>query len=859
MAKENSAHPTIYLKDYQAPDFEISGLELEFNLEPEQTVVTARSEMKKITAASDLVLYGDELTLLNIKVNDKELAATDYKIDENNLTLLNVPEQFSLEIQTQINPQANTALSGLYLSKGIFCTQCEAHGFRRITYFLDRPDVMTVYRTKIIADKAAYPQLLSNGNLLETGSVDSRRHYAIWEDPFKKPSYLFALVAGQLECFEEIYTTRSGREITCQLFVEPGNLDKCEHAMASLHKAMRWDEEVYQREYDLDIYMIVAVSAFNMGAMENKGLNIFNDKYVLANPATATDQDFAAVESVIAHEYFHNWTGNRITCRDWFQLSLKEGLTVFRDQEFSRDMNDRDVNRIEDVQVLRAHQFPEDDSPLAHPVRPESYIEVNNFYTATVYNKGAEVIRMQQTLLSDAGFQKGMQLYFARHDGQAVTTDDFVACMADANEVSLEQFKHWYNTAGTPKVTLRHQYDEQAKECTITVQQEAGNLMHIPLRIGVLDADGSEQLADKLLEITEQEQSFTLKDIKTAPVLSLLRDFSAPIKLQHDLPQADLLTLLAHDSNGFARWEAGQCLLINALKRCIDDTQNDKPLGDFVELAEAIGHVLEDAQNNPALAAKLLQLPDFNFIADQIELVDVAAIIKAKKHLRALITKHNQAALLKVVQATQRFDSYERDAHSIGLRSLKNTCLDLLLTLENDAALALCTEQFQRANNMTDSLSALASISHYAIPEREALLQVFFDKWAGEELVLDKWFSIQARAQTSDTLQRVQQLLTHESFTYENPNRIRALIGAFAAGNPGQFHQLDGSGYDFLREQILVIDKRNPQVAARLVSPLTRWRRFIPTLAQAMQQSLEHLHGQPGLSPDVSELVAKSL
>jgi len=873
---------TIYLKDYQPPAYQIDTVDLTFELHETQTTVTSIMQIKRHTdvlRSAVLALDGEHLELVFIRLDEKVLDPNnnDYEISNEQLMLQNLPDSFVLTIKTIINPIKNTELSGLYLAKGVFCTQCEAHGFRRMTYFLDRPDNLSTFTTTIIADKILYPFLLSNGNLIETTELDNNRLTATWHDPFKKPSYLFALVAGDFDCLEDSFTTKSARSIALKLYVEKGNIDKATHAMDSLKKAMKWDEDVYGREYDLDIFMIVAVSAFNMGAMENKGLNIFNDKYILAKPETATDQDYEAIESVVAHEYFHNWTGNRVTCRDWFQLSLKEGLTVFRDQEFSRDMNSRDVNRIQDVEILRAHQFPEDDSPLAHPVRPAAYVEINNFYTSTVYNKGAEVIRMLHTFLGTDGFRKGMDLYFERHDGQAVTTDDFVSAMADANQVDFSQFKHWYTQAGTPVLHITDEYNPATKTLTLSVKQSCPDTVgqkdkkpfHIPLAIGLLDSQGQEidfMIADnslsattQILSICDKEQQFSFDSIAEKPVISFLRNFSAPVKIQYDYREEDLVFLLAHDRNGFSRWEAGQTLAIQSILKLIDDVQQDKSLGLKSTLTDAYQYMLQDQTIDNALKAKILTLPTFNYIAEQLDVIDVSAIYQVKKFIKQQIAEDLHDDFLTLFNQLQNFTSYSNQSSEIAKRALKNVCLDYLMTTQKDDVRSLCYQQFQQANNMTDVISALSYLSHEDSNERSQALASFYDKWQDDDLVIDKWFSIQARADLPDTLAQVKALMQHNAFDIKNPNRIRALIGAFVAGNPIHFHAEDGKSYDFLTEQVLKVDIFNPQVSARLVLTLTRFRKYDDTRRTLMRMQLENILKDHSLSKDVYEIVSKSL
>lgn len=870
MKHSQSSFKTTYLKDYKAPDFLIETATLTFDLDETATQVESSLIIKrhpKADKSAPLILDGEQIELRSVALNGATLSESDYTQTEESLTVHTVPEEFELIIKNQINPKDNTELSGLYVSSQNFCTQCEAHGFRRITYFIDRPDNLSIFTTHIIADKSKYPLLLSNGNLLEKKELDDNRHQISWYDPHKKPSYLFALVAGDLDCYDDQFTTQSGRDVTLKLYVEKGNLDKCEHAMTSLKQSMAWDESVYGREYDLDIFMIVAVSDFNMGAMENKGLNIFNDKYILAKPETATDFDYEAIESVVAHEYFHNWTGNRVTCRDWFQLSLKEGLTVFRDQEFSRDMNSRDVNRIQDVEILRAHQFPEDDSPLAHPVRPDAYVEINNFYTSTVYNKGAEVIRMQHTLLGADGFRQGMDLYFDRHDGQAVTTDDFVQAMMDANDFDMTQFKRWYQQSGTPVVRLKDEYDADNKTlhlhfeqwCPDTPGQKDKKPFHIPFAIGLLGSQGDDLIDTQVLSLTEAKQTITLTEIEEKPVLSLLRDFSAPIKLEYDYQSDDLFFLLAHDSNGFSRWEASQTIAIRFILDLIEDYHHDKPLQISDELINAYRSMLNDAATDNALKAKILTLPAFNTLAEKMPVIDVAAIHTVKKFVKRQLAEHLYADLLAQFKSLQDFSEFKKSGADIAARSLKNVCLDLLMMLDNEDAATLCLAQFKQGTNMTDVISAMACFSHHDSSERQQVLTEFYNKWKDDSLVIDKWFSIQAKADLPDTLEQVKSLMQHTAFEMKNPNRLRALVGAFAAANPAHFHSDNGEGYAFLADQVLAVDDFNPQVASRLAVPFTRWRKYDDKRKQFMRMQLERIMNKKSISKDVHEIVSKSL
>lgn len=868
---------TIYLKDYAPYPFRIDSLDLRFELEETRTRVTARSRWQRLTAGP-LRLDGQELELAALRLDGRALSADEYSVDADVLTIAQVPDRFTLEIETLINPAGNTALEGLYVSGGNFCTQCEAEGFRKITYFPDRPDVMTVYTTTLIAEQARFPVLLSNGNLVAEGSRDDGRHYATWHDPFPKPCYLFALVAGNLDCVEDSFTTMSGREVALRLYVRSHDLDKTAHAMASLKRAMAWDEQAYGREYDLDIYMIVAVSDFNMGAMENKGLNIFNSRYVLASPDTATDADYVAIEGVIGHEYFHNWSGNRITCRDWFQLSLKEGFTVLRDQQFTTAMLDSAVPRIDDVRLLRAHQFQEDAGPLAHPVRPQSYQEINNFYTLTVYEKGAEVVRMLHTLLGAELFRQGTDLYFSRHDGQAVTTDDFVQAMMDVSGRDLSRFKRWYDQAGTPRVSVQRAFDPARQTYTLTLRQSCPPTpgqehklpFHIPLRLALLGSNGAalplrlegETAAvgtERVLELTAEEQSFVLTDIAAEPVPSLLRGFSAPIKLQMELEDSELAFLMGHDNDSFNRWEAGQQLALRVLLRLIEVLRSDsRPVLDE-KFSAAFARTLADGVLDPALIAEALTLPAEEYVAEFMAEVDPQAIHVARQYLRRNLGFAHRHALLDTYMRLTDDGPYQADALAMGQRRLRNLCLGYLVELGNDEVRSLAMSQLRLGANMTDVQAALTALVHSGAPERSEALAAFHARWRDEALVLDKWFAIQATAPLPGTLEQVKRLAASEDFNIKNPNRVRSLVGAFSARNPVGFHQADGGGYAFLADYVCELNALNPQIAARLLTPLTQWRRYDAVRQQLMRAQLERIGAVPALSRDVAEVVEKSL
>ena len=873
---------TTYLNEYTPPAYRIPTVDLRFELGDDFTTVYSRLKIVRADATpagAPLTLDGQQLELLSLELDGEPLATDRYQMDADQLTLFYPPESFELAVVTRIRPQDNASLEGLYQSSGNFCTQCEAEGFRKITYFLDRPDVMAVFTTTLAADKSRYPVLLSNGNPIASGDRADGRHWATWHDPFPKPCYLFALVAGDLRWIEDQFITRSGRAVTLRIYVEPDNLSQCDHAMYSLKQAMAWDERRFGLEYDLDLYQIVAVGDFNMGAMENKGLNVFNTKYVLAKPETATDADYQGILGVIGHEYFHNWTGNRVTCRDWFQLSLKEGLTVFRDQEFSSDLGSRGVKRIDDVRVLRGSQFPQDAGPMAHPVRPDSYIEINNFYTVTVYNKGAEVIRMIQTLLGQDGFRRGMDLYFQRHDGQAVTCDDFVAAMADANQVDLGQFKRWYHQAGTPEITVSDAYDPATgayaltlrQSCPATPGQPHKEPFHIPLLLGLLDGDGQDvplqlvgedapQGTTRLLALRETEQTFQFVNIPARPVLSLLREFSAPVKLHTTESEEDVRFRLAHDRDDFNRWDAGQTLAMRAILGLVADRQQGQTWALPESFSAAFERALTSAAD-PALLAQVLTLPSEGYLAEQMDMVDVDGIHAAHRFVRRTLAERLRESLLATYETLheREGEGYRIDAAAIGQRALKNVCLDYLLQLDDADLLARCLRQFREASNMTDQMGALAPLTHCACPERTQALAEFYDRWRQDTLVIDKWLSLQAASRLPNTLAVVKELMGHEAFNLRNPNKVRALIGAFAQANPVNFHSIDGSGYTFLADQILALNDFNPQIAARLMAAFTRWRKYDPDRRQRMQNQMERILAAPQLSPDVYEIAAKSL
>ncbi len=879
----DSTMKTKYRQDYQPPAFIIDQVDLTFDLAEENTVVTATMAIRRNPLVDQpsaaLVLYGRELDLRSASLDGRPLSAADYLVDEEFLTITKVPDDFDLQIVTRINPRGNTALEGLYLSSGNFCTQCEAEGFRKITYYLDRPDVLARFQTTIRADRRRYPILLSNGNLVDQGELADGRHFTIWEDPFKKPCYLFALVAGDLVEIRDDFTTMSGRKVSLHIYVEARNRQKCAHAMRSLQKSMRWDEETYGLEYDLDRYMIVVVDDFNMGAMENKGLNVFNSKYVLAEPETATDVDFQGIEGVIAHEYFHNWTGDRVTCRDWFQLSLKEGLTVFRDQEFSASVIGRAVKRIEDVRILRNAQFPEDRGPLAHPVRPDSYVEINNFYTVTVYNKGAEVIRMIQTLIGRELFRRGLRLYLQRHDGQAATIEDFVAAMAEVSGRDFSQFCRWYSQAGTPVLRVRAVYDSQNKTFTVNLRQSCPSTpgqeeklpFLLPVVVGLLDRQGQSlplqlvgetkaAISDSLvLECAEAESSFQFINVAREPVLSCLRDFSAPVILDIDYSDADLAFLLAHDPDEFNRWEAGQQLAVKIILRLLTDLENDRELVLAEMFSEAVLLALVDDRVDPALRALAVTMPTETYLGEQLKQVNPAAVHWVREFVLRQLALAGSEKWLEIYQQMTDRGSYSLEPAAMARRSLKNVSLSYLMRGNNRENQALAVNQYREGGNMTDVLAALNCLANSDHPQRQASLDDFYQRWHHDPLVLDKWFVIQAASSRPDTLEKVRELLHHPDFTFDNPNRVRALVGTFSHGNPAAFHAADGGGYAFLADQVLELDPCNPQIAARLLTAMTRWRRYDDSRQQLMCAQLQRIANTEGISKNVYEITAKSL
>ena len=875
---KDSTPKSILLKDYTQPYFWIDTVDLVFELGEQSTRVLSTMVLNKnqgFPGSHPLILNGEHMKLASVRLDGAELGQNEYDLSEDELTIHQVPDRFTLDIETVIKPQENTALEGLYKSSGNFCTQCEAEGFRRITYYLDRPDVMAKFTTKVIGDKRRYPVLLSNGNPVERGELDDGRHWVKWQDPFRKPCYLFALVAGDLGYIEDRFTTMSGRDIQLRIYVEHHNIDHCEHAMTSLKKAMKWDEEVYGREYDLDVYNIVAVDDFNMGAMENKGLNVFNSKCVLAKQETATDSDFINIEGVIAHEYFHNWSGNRVTCRDWFQLTLKEGLTVFRDQQFTADMNAATPKRIDDVNILRTSQFAEDAGPMAHPIQPASYLEINNFYTVTVYNKGAEVIRMIHTLTGAEGFRRGMDRYFEGNDGNAVTTEEFLQAMEQANHIDLEQFRRWYTQAGTPVITVTEDYDEASQAYTLTLQQstpatpgqEEKQPFHIPVRVALLDRDGHDmevQLADgdrgtsHVLSLTRDTQCYEFSGVSHKPVMSLLRGFSAPVKLEFDRPDDELAFCMAHDSDEFNRWDAGQQLATRIILQLVDAIQQNVSLELPDYFVDAYRRMLENTKLERSLLARALALPSISYISERMQVADVHAIHGARTFVHKQLSGSLQQQWLDVYSGNQA-ENFSLSPQAMGRRFLKNVALSYLFYANPEAHVALAMKQFETADNMTDQLAAFRVLVHNDTSRRRDATEAFYQQWRHENLVIDKWFTIQAMAVLDDTLDSVRGLFRHPDFDLKHPNRVRALLGAFCSSNPVCFHETSGEGYRLLGKYVEQLNEINPQIAARLLSPLTRWHRFGATAQALMKAELERLSQLPHLSRDVFELVSKSL
>jgi aminopeptidase N len=877
--KKGFADKTVYRNKYQPYPWDLESAKFRFEIGDDVTRVQSRLKLSLKAgsrAGAGIELDGQDMKLVALVLNGKVLDTESYTLTGSKLLIHVAPEHCELDIEVEIKPNENTALEGLYPSSDFLLTQCEAEGFRKITYFPDRPDVMTRYEVTIVADKQRYPVLLSNGNAVESGDLDDGRHWIRWSDPFAKPSYLFALVAGDLACKEDHFRTRSGRDVTLRVYVEHENADRCDHAMESLIHSMKWDEDRFDLEYDLDIYNIVATNDFNMGAMENKSLNIFNSKYVLARPDTATDFDYQGIEGVIGHEYFHNWTGNRVTCQDWFQLTLKEGLTVFRDQEFSSDMHSRAVKRIQDVRHLRSRQFPEDAGPMSHPIRPDKYIEISNFYTMTVYQKGAEIIRMYHSLLGEDGFQKGMKLYFERHDGEAVTCDDFLAAMADANDVNLEKFGKWYGQSGTPELTVRGRHDSSARTFTLSLSQHTPatpdqsekQALVIPVAVGLLDQEGrsiplrlqgeEESGGDsRLLLLEEMEQEFVFEEIDEQPVPSLLRGFSAPVKLDYPYTCSELAVLMSHDTDAFMRWEAAQLLAQREILSNVGLRASGSDMALGVELTEAFRALLADTDTEPALLAEAMSLPGEDYLAEQMKVVDVDGIHDARKFVKSGLAHSLQEALSDRYGSMADGRPYSKSPKSMARRSLKNVCLSFLL--ETEAGVGLARAQMESSENMTDTLAALQGLVWTEAPVADRLLEQFEKQWSDDALVMDKWFSMQAAIPGHRAVERVRDLLRHPGFSLANPNKVRSVIGVFSMMNPTGFHAADGSGYRLHADQVIDLDKLNPQVAARMAGAFNPWTRYDSQRRGLMKAELTRITDSEGLSPDVSEIVNNAL
>jgi aminopeptidase N len=866
---------TIYRKDYQQPNYWAENISLGFLIENEYTRVKSNTRYKKNNSrdSNNLVLHGVDLELEKIEINGQPLNNSDYLIEGELLTIHNTPNEFELLIENKIYPAQNTALEGLYQSGNFFLTQCEAEGFRKITYFQDRPDVMATYDVTLVADKANFPILLSNGNKVSEGDLTGGKHYVKWADPHPKPSYLFALVAGDLAYIEDKYTTIEGNDVVLRIYVEKENLDSCQYAMDSLIRSMKWDEEKFGLAYDLSIYNIVATNDFNMGAMENKGLNIFNSKYVLAKPETATDNDFIGVEAVIGHEYFHNWTGNRVTCQDWFQLSLKEGLTVYRDQKFTSDMQSAAVKRIEDVRYLKAAQFAEDSGPMSHPIRPDSFIEINNFYTLTVYEKGAEVVGMYRTLLGEVGFRKGIDMYFKRHDGQAVTCDDFRKAMADANLVELEQFELWYSQNGTPQVKVNEHFNQETNSYELSFKQKAPKnvdkkhwkAMHIPVKLALFDSQGhqlnldSESNKETVIELTKMKQTFSFEGFEKKPIASIFRGFSAPVTVKFKRNDAELVHLMSFDTDSFNRWDASQIIsekvILEAYKKLCKGQNPECP--EFY--IKAISAVLTDSTTDPSLLAEALSLPSLKGLMTPMQKINIHLLNQARDFIKKTLADCLEIEFLSVYNQNFIEGPYQVKSEDIARRSLKNTCLSYLMCTTNPDIARLCKQQYQMANNMTDAISALTLYIHHEFDGYRDILNDFYLKWKDNALVMDKWFIMQATSPASSTLENVKELMNHECFSIKNPNKVRSLIGAFASANLINFHREDGKGYEFLADQVITLNQLNPQVASRMVSLFNSWKQFIKPTRSSMKKQLERIFKTEKLSPDVYEIVEKTL
>jgi aminopeptidase N len=878
----------IYLRDYKKPAYEFESVFLSFQLNEDLTKVESEIRVKVARKGEDMFLNGDKsIVLEKVEVDGVQVMDDCLKRTEQGLILMKLPEKdFELKIVTLIKPQENTALEGLYKSSGNYCTQCEAEGFRRITFYQDRPDVMSKFTTRMEASKDKYPVLLSNGNLIDSGDSKDGRHFAVWEDPWVKPCYLFALVAGNLAKIEDKFTTMSGKNVDLRIYTEPHNIDKADHAMVSLIKSMKWDEDTFGLEYDLELFNIVAVDDFNMGAMENKSLNVFNSRLVFATPKTATDADYAAIEGVVGHEYFHNWTGNRVTCRDWFQLSLKEGLTVYRDQEFSADMNSRGVKRIGDVSKLRMAQFPQDSGPMAHPIRPEEYIKMDNFYTVTVYEKGAEVVRMYESLLGKDGFRKGMDLYFERHDGSAVTTEDFFNAMADANKTDLSAFKPWYSQAGTPLVDVKTSYDASKKTFTLTAKQQLPSTpgqdasqkkaVLMPIRVGLLDKSSGKDIeitsvngvaqekgtTTAILRFDQAEQTFTFENVSSDVVPSILRNFSAPIKMTTDLQESDLLFLMGNDSDAFNRWEAGQTLLRSLLVKLIGDEKSGKTLEMNKAITDALRKTIEGAtaaDSDKAFIARAMMVPTESELVEMLEpgTVDPDVVKAARKFVMKSLASDLRSLLEETAKANSA-SAYSNEPADRAMRSLKNTCLGYLSYVDAPEVAKDALDRFQKADNMTDKIATLSALSDKVGDEREKAYDTFYEDWKHDPLVMCKWLSLQAASGRPNNLANVKALMDHPAFDIKNPNKVYSLIGGFMS-NPTTFHQKDGQGYEFLADVVLKLNAINQQVAARMVGGFTRWRKYDPSRQALMKAQLERIIATDGLSENVYEIVKKSL
>ena len=867
-------NPVIYRKDYQKPNYLVESVSLALMIEPTFTLVKSRIRFNKNVSSDNILeLNGVDLDLLSIILDGKKLMDSEYAVDDETLRIEKVPDSFELQVENKIYPSKNKALEGLYQSGEFFLTQCEAEGFRKITYYPDRPDVMAPFEVTLVANKEKYPVLLSNGNLIHSGTLSNGKHYAKWSDPYPKSSYLFAVVAGDLSFIEENYMTSEGNNVALRIYVEEENINACQYAMDSLIRSMKWDEQRFGLAYDLSQYNIVATNDFNMGAMENKGLNIFNSKYVLARPETATDTDFIGVEAVIGHEYFHNWTGNRVTCQDWFQLSLKEGLTVFRDQEFTADMQSRAVKRIEDVRTLKAFQFTEDAGPMSHPIRPDSFIEINNFYTLTVYEKGAEVVRIYHTLFGEEGFRKGMDLYFKRHDGQAVTCDDFRSAMADANDTNLDQFELWYSQNGTPRVKIKEKYDAKKQEYTLKIKQKyptnVGKKdyrpMLIPMRVALFSDDGNQLSLDQsgnteqVFQLTEKKHKLVFKNISAKPIASVFRGFSAPVNVKFEQSTDDLIQLIKFDTDSYNRWNAAQIMSGQVIMASYEAMLKNKDASCPKYFINAIGQVLTDFETDPSLLAETLTLPDLKTLMVSMSDIKVDLLHQAREFVKKALANALEVEFLSVYNQNFVEGKYKVESDDVAKRSLKNTCLSYLMSSSNPDIKRLCKQQYETANNMTDSISALSFYVHNQAQGYNELLIDFYDKWQDNALVMDKWFIIQATSPAFGALDNVVELMQHKAFSIENPNKVRSLIGAFSSSNLLHFHQDSGKGYEFLANQVIALNKINPQVASRMVSIFNTWKKFDKPRRELMSQQLKRIKNSEDLSPDVFEIVDKAL